>query len=512
MPVAPPRRLPGCAGRSGFDAVLLRLLAWVPIGLSTCVVLGISACDAIAQPLPAEVALALQRAKLPLDAVAMLVVDAQGGSPARLSHRATVAMNPASVMKLVTTFAALDLLGPAFVWTTPVYIDGSVRDGTLFGNLVIKGQGDPKLVVERLWMLLRRVQGLGIRSIRGDIILDNSAFALAESDPGRFDGEALRPYNATPDALLLNYKSLVMRFVPDRSANAALVQAEPPLAGVTVQPSVALSGGDCSDYRGSLRADFSDPLRIRFSGSYPASCLERVWAVAYAEPRSYAARAVEGLWLAMGGKLIGGVRSGRANPVAVPAFAFESPTLAETVRDINKFSNNVMAQQLFLTLSLSAPAPAAGRAPPPVAADGAPVQVATLEASRDVLRRWWQERLGGDDAPMLDNGSGLSRDERISAQALARLLQTAYRSSLMPELMSSLPIAGVDGTLRRQRSRASGSAHLKTGSLRDVVSIAGYVHAASGKRYVMVAMVNHAKAEAARPAFDALLEWVLREG
>ncbi|NDH54026.1 MAG: D-alanyl-D-alanine carboxypeptidase/D-alanyl-D-alanine-endopeptidase [Betaproteobacteria bacterium] len=510
MPVAPPRRLPGCAGRSGFDAVLLRLLAWVPIGLSTCVVLGISACDAIAQPLPAEVALALQRAKLPLDAVAMLVVDAQGGSPARLSHRATVAMNPASVMKLVTTFAALDLLGPAFVWTTPVYIDGSVRDGTLFGNLVIKGQGDPKLVVERLWMLLRRVQGLGIRSIRGDIILDNSAFALAESDPGRFDGEALRPYNATPDALLLNYKSLVMRFVPDRSANVALVQVEPPLAGVTVQPGVALAGGDCSDYRGSLRADFSDPLRIRFSGSYPASCLERVWAVAYAEPRSYAARAVEGLWLAMGGKLIGGVRSGRANPAAVPAFAFESPTLAETVRDINKFSNNVMAQQLFLTLSLSAPA--AGGALMPVAAEGAPGQVATLEASRDVLRRWWQERLGGDDAPLLDNGSGLSRDERISAQALARMLQTAYRSSLMPELMSSLPIAGVDGTLRRQRSRASGSAHLKTGSLRDVVSIAGYVHAASGKRYVMVAMVNHANAEAARPAFDALLDWVLRKG
>ena len=198
-----------------------------------------------------------------------------------------------------------------------------------------------------------------------------------------------------------------------------------------------------------------------------------------------------------------------AVPATQPSFALVSPTLAEVIRDINKYSNNVMAQQLFLTLSLQARTPgntgAAGR-------PGAPgTEAASFEASREVITRWWQERIGGGDAPVMDNGSGLSRLERISAQALARLLQTAYLSPQMPELMSSLPVAGVDGTLRRNRSRAYGSAHLKTGSLRDVVAVAGYVHAASGKRYVLVAIANHANASAARPALDALLDWAVKD-
>ena len=472
--------------------------------LAPCTLLlwGVLAVTRVAaQSLPPEVDAELQKARVPRDAITLLVVDAEAKNAPRLSYRANVAMNPASVMKLVTTYAALDLLGPAYVWPTPVFVEGVVRDGTLYGNLVIKGLGDPKLVVERLWLLLRRVQGLGVKTIGGDIVLDHSAFVLPASDPADFDGEPLRPYNASPDALLINYKSVVMTFVPDRTANTAQVQFEPPLAGVATQSSVALAPGECGDYRASLRADFSDPARIRFGGSYPASCLEKVWPIAYADPRTYANRAVEGMWQEMGGKLGGTVRDGRAaapaGAVPSPVFELSSPTLAEVIRDINKYSNNVMAQQLFLTLSLPA--------------RNAPSGAATLEGSRAMIRQWWQNRIGTADAPVLDNGSGLSRGERISAQALARLLQTAYGSPLMPELMASLSVAGVDGTMRRTRSRASGSAHLKTGSLRDVVAMAGYVHAASGKRYVLVAIANHANANAARPAFDALLEWAVKD-
>jgi D-alanyl-D-alanine carboxypeptidase/D-alanyl-D-alanine-endopeptidase (penicillin-binding protein 4) len=207
----------------------------------------------------------------------------------------------------------------------------------------------------------------------------------------------------------------------------------------------------------------------------------------------------------MGGKLGGTVHEGRVPEVAgttskvlLPAaFELVSPTLAEVIRDINKFSNNVMAQQLFLTLSLNPGAPSG--------------EAATLEASREIVRRWWKDRLGTDDAPSLGNGSGLSRDDRISAQALAHLLQSAYRSPLMPELMSSMPIAGVDGTLKNRRNQAQGSAHLKTGSLRDVVAVAGYVHANSGKRFCLIAIANHPNANAARPAFDALMEWTVRD-
>ena len=475
----------------------LRTLALTVLSLSTAL--------ACAQPLPPEIDAALARAKVPREAVAMLVVDAQGKATARLSHRANVPMNPASLMKLVTTYAALDLLGPAYTWSTPVFIEGAVRDGTLFGNLYIKGQGDPKLVAERLWLLLRRVQGLGVKTIAGDIVLDRSAFENVEVDPSLFDGEPLRPYNAAPDALLLNFKAVVMTFVPDRTANTAQVQFEPPLAGVQVQHSVVLSDTPCGDYRAALKADFSDPAAIRFGGTYPANCGEKVWATAYADPRSYAVRAVEGMWREMGGKLVGSVRDGRVPATLTrPAFEVASPSLPEVIRDINKFSNNVMAQQLFLTLSL--PAKTATRDNP-----AASIPVATLATSRGVVERWWRSSISADDVPVLDNGSGLSRSERISASALGKLLQSAYASAVMPELMSSLPISGVDGTLRAKRSAARGTSHLKTGSLRDVTGVAGYVLASSGKRYVVVVIINQAAAPSARAAIDAVLDWAIKD-
>ena len=460
---------------------------------------------ALAQALPPDVSAALSRAKVPLDAVTLLVVEAGGQSPARLSHRASVPVNPASVMKLVTTYAGLDLLGPAYSWSTPVFVDGPVRDGTLHGNLYLKGQGDPKLVAERLWLLLRRVQGLGIRHIAGDIVLDHSAFAPLDADPGSFDGEPLRPYNASPDALLLNFKSVLMTFVPDRTANLARVQFEPPLAGVQLPSSVPLSNGkngsngsngsnsDCGDYRAALKADFSDASRIRFAGAYPAGCPEKVWPVAYVDPASYSVRAVEGLWREMGGQLSGRVLDGRVplrTPALLPAFEVASPSLAEVIRDINKYSNNVMAQHVFLTLSQQQSG------------------VGSFAASREVMQRWWVERVGGD-VPTFDNGSGLSREERISAQALARLLQVAWASPTMSELMSSLPVTGLDGTMKR--SKAQATAHLKTGSLRDVAGVAGFVDTASGKRLVVVAILHHANANAARPALDAMIDWAGRQ-
>jgi D-alanyl-D-alanine carboxypeptidase/D-alanyl-D-alanine-endopeptidase (penicillin-binding protein 4) len=474
------------------------------IALATCLALPVAA-----QNLPAEFDAALARAKVPRDAVSVLLVDAQGNGAPRIAHRTNVPMNPASVMKLVTTYAALDLLGPAYSWSTPVYLEGAVREGTLFGNLYIKGQGDPKLVLERLWLLLRRVQGLGIKTIAGDIVLDRSALEVPEVDPASFDGEPLRPYNAAPDALLINYKSVVMTFTPDRTAGTAQVQFDPPLHGVQMQATVPLSAADCGDYRGALRADFSDPGRIRFLGTYAATCGEKVWPVAYADPKSYGVRAVQGLWLDMGGKVSGSVRYGNV-PAAVAAakaaFEVSSAPLPEVIRDINKYSNNVMAQQLFLTLGRVLPPLAATASTASEASDPA-LQNGSFAASRTQVQRWWKERISTEEVPVLDNGSGLSRQERITAQALGKLLQTAYRSPVMPELMASLPISGVDGTLRRIKSRALGSAHLKTGSLSNVVAIAGYVHSPAGRRQVLVAIVNHPNANAARPALDALVEW-----
>src|SRR5450830_748858 len=431
-----------------------------PRALLGATLLLINALAAIAAPaLPPEIEAALQRSRLPRDSVALLVSEVQGQRPPRLALNPGTPMNPASVTKLITTEAALELLGPAFSWQTPVYLDGTVREGTLQGNLVIKGQGDPKLVLERLWLLLRRVQGLGIRQISGDIVLDHSAFELP-------------------------------------AASLARVQLDPPMAGVQFSPTVPLLAGECGDWRSQLKAQLADPNRLSFAGGYPASCGERSWPLAYAEPASYNARALEGLWKDMGGRLGGQVRDGLVPAGLQPLFSLASPPLAEVIRDINKYSNNVMAQQLFLTLSLQQKG------------------LGTPVGSREVLGQWWRRRFGEADVPNIDNGSGLSRDTRVSAQALTRLLQAAWAGGTMPELLSSLPLSGVDGTLRRlgkDNAAVQGAAHLKTGSLRDVTAVAGVVHGASGRRYTLVAMANHPNANALRPVIEALIAWTARD-
>lgn len=443
--------------------------------------------------LPPSVEAALARAKVPRDAVAFFVADAEGRQPPRLAWRAQELVNPASVMKLVTTYAGLDLLGPAYTWSTPVYADGAVVDGTLQGNLYLRGQGDPTMVVERLWLLLRRVQALGIRRIAGDVVVDRSAFdAGVESDPAAFDGEPLRPYNASPDAFLVNFRSVTLDFTPEVGGRFALVSAEPPLAGVSFPARVPLGAGECGDWRAALQADFADPAQPRFAGALPAACGARSWPVAWPDPQRFGLRAIGGLWQQMGGQIDGQLRLGTVPTGARLLFEAASPPLGQVVRDINKYSNNVMTQQLFLTLGLTQR------------------QRGSFDAARAAVRQWWASRVGGTEpAPVMVNGAGLSREDRLTAAGLARMLQVAWRSPVMPELIASLPVMGVDGTLRNRP--ATTSAHLKTGSLRDVAAIAGYVDGVGGRRWVVVAIANDPAAGAARPAFDALVEWVSRQ-
>ncbi|MBQ0930014.1 D-alanyl-D-alanine carboxypeptidase/D-alanyl-D-alanine-endopeptidase [Ideonella sp. 4Y16] len=449
-------------------------------------------------PLPPEVHQALQRAKLPESALSAVVLEAEGGQR-RLAVGEQLPINPASVFKLLPTYAALDQLGPAWTWSTPVFVSGTLQGGVLDGSLAIRGSGDPKLVQERLWLMLRRVQQLGVREIRGDILLDRGAFMVPETSPAEFDGDPSRPYNVRPDALMLNYKAVVLGFVPDTAHGQALVTVDPPLAGYSVDATVPLSAGPCDDWRGALKASVGDPARLRFAGAFPGSCGEKSWPLAHPDPKGFNARLVEQLWRELGGKLAGSVRDGSVPAGARLLFEQASPPLLEVVREINKFSNNVMAEQLFLTLPLAARSLPAGASVRP-------------EDAREHLRRWLRERLGEEATKevVIDNGSGLSRETRVSAALLARLLQQAWSSPVMSELMGSLPISGTDGTLRRSTATA-GRAHLKTGSLRDVAAVAGYVLSNSGRRYVLVAVLNHPNASAGRPALDALVQWAIRD-
>lgn len=516
------------------------------------------------QTLPADIARAFERQRIPTGSVAVWVAaaDAPHNAAPLLAWQPDVAMNPASVMKLVSTYAALDALGPAYGWRTRVWLDGAIDGATLMGNVHIAGSGDPSLAGGQLWEILWKIKGLGITTIAGDIVLDHHAFAHMPHDAGAFDGEPHRPYNAGPDALLLHHKSQILHVVPDPAQGIARLVWQPPLGASQRPASVPLAPANtpCGDWRTRLAGDFVDAQAIVFHGNYPASCGVKTWPIAPAAPASFAARAVLGMWQDMGGALTGAVRAGAAPVHTQPLFAHESPALSEVIRSINKYSNNVMTQQLLLTLGREAVAAQLGSAPPaaatpsiPVAEDAAsllarlnhaqtalppaladcvalmasavsasqnnPVYSSTSSNTdrvtgithahgRCAVHRWWGERFGTLAAPALDNGAGLSRRARVSARSLGVMLGHAWRGPFMPEFAASLPIAGTDGTLRR--SRTSAVAHLKTGSLRGVNALAGYVLGASGRRYVLVALINHDNAGAARPALDALTDWVAR--
>jgi D-alanyl-D-alanine carboxypeptidase/D-alanyl-D-alanine-endopeptidase (penicillin-binding protein 4) len=453
---------------------------------------GLAASDLARAQAPAEYLSRLAAAHIPADSAAAVVLPLDGGT-LKFAANESKPMNPASTMKLVTTYSALHLLGPAFTFRTEVLADGPVAGDRLRGDLYVHGGGDPHLVVEDLWLLVHRVRDFGIREIRGDLVLDKSIFDPLPHDPGEFDGEEGRAYNVGPDALLVNFKSVAVTFVPDAAAHVAHVAVVPEVAGMKFPRTVPAVDGACGDWRARLKADINDPMDIRIGGPFPLACGERAIYLGALEHTNYFAAVFRARWERQGGTWDGKVREGLVPATARPVASLESQPLAVLIRDINKFSNNVMTQQLFLTMGATGGLP------------GNPQRGAT--AVRGLLAA------RGIAAPelILENGCGLSRVERISVGTLASVLADAWKSQWMSELMASLPISGVDGTMKA-RNVPAGAAHMKTGLLDDTRAVAGYVLAASGKRYVVVAIINHPNASRGTGAHDALLNWVYEVG
>ena len=444
-----------------------------------------------AAALPAPVAEALARARVPASAVAAMVVSVDGGVPA-VAHREHEPMNPASVMKVVTSAAALDLLGPAFTFHTDVRAVAPLEAGVLQGDLFIRGGGDPRLTYERLWQLVRGLRARGVREIRGDVVIDRSYFAPVSHDTGRFDGEPRRAYNVGPDPFLVNFGVVDFRFLPD--GEGVRVIPEPDLPSLEVLSHLATTRDACGAWRRGVRYDVVDNgmlSTIDFAGRYPADCGEKTWPLAVMEATRFAEAMWRWLWAEAGGTLRGKVRGGPVPPEARLLLRFDSEPLPVLVRDMNKFSNNVMARHVFLALS---------------AERGG---VGEAQASARIVQDWLASRGIEARELVLENGSGLSRTERASAATLAAVLRAAWLSPTMPELMSSFPLFAVDGTFKSRRAGAvAGQAHLKGGTLDGVQSEAGYVLDRRGRRWIVVMIVNHANAQAAQPALDALAEWV----
>ena len=426
-----------------------------------------------------------------------VVVQMSGTEQPVLTHHPLQPRHPASVIKLVTSWVGLEVLGPTYTWPTEVYFLGERNGWSLDGDLAIKGYGDPSLVTDELRKLLRAVRHLGLTEIDGDLVIDDSVFVDAGGDPGEFDGDPFRAYNVLPNALLLNYKAIRYQFGLYPDGDGVLVTTDPVLANLDIVNRLNLASGRCRGYQAGITHDVRGEAadRVFLSGDFPAACAPYSLTRTALRHDSYAYGLFATLWRELGGTHTGGWRQGTVSEELEPILVWDSLPLGDVIRRINKFSNNVMTRQLLYTLGLEA-------------SD----RPGTRAGGVDVIRDHLASRGLNVDSLVIDNGAGLSRQTRISAQLLADMLQISQQPPYGAEFMASMSIGGLDGTTRRrfEDDEALGRSHLKTGSIDHVAAIAGYVHALSGTTYIVAAMINATDAHrgTGEEFLDALVEWV----
>lgn len=481
--------------------------------------------------LPEKLLQAARRLRVDPAGIAVSVVPVEDPKRPVLSWRADAMEPPASTAKLVTTLAALEVLGSSYRWRTNFYVkEMPDRNGLLRGGLIIRGGGDPALVLEDFALEVERLAQKGIRRIDGNIVIDRSHFNIPNVDPGAFDGRRSRPYNLQPDAALLNYRNLSFELTPDVKAGVARVVVFPPLAGVSYPKTIRLAKGGCGDWKSALAFRVNDlgkgKKRVLFNGRYPSACGVKTFNVIAFEADEYFERLFRALWERDGRTWRGKVVSGKVPEDGKLLLTRLSPTLGEITALTNKWSNNPMARHIFLTLGAyrveeeleakaseeEAAAKAAG-APKKDAGPGDDKRLqfprgATLGDARAELSDWMTSRGIPASEIIIDNGSGLSRTSRVSARAMTDLLCVGWNGPYMPEYLASLPITGRDGTMVR-RKVALEEGRIKTGYLENVRSIGGYVHALDGKRYAVYASVTGAKNVPGGIKFlDAVIDWV----
>ncbi|MDE0713731.1 MAG: D-alanyl-D-alanine carboxypeptidase/D-alanyl-D-alanine-endopeptidase [Gammaproteobacteria bacterium] len=474
-----------------------RRLAGILLALCT---ITLHSAPAAAGELPGEISRLLSKYGVPENSVSLVIREA-GPDREVLSLNPHVPRNPASVIKLLTTVAALELLGPAYQWETRYFVDGKVdAEGRLRGNLIMQGGGDPFLTVERFWHHVLALRQRGIRHVDGNLIIDNTLFKIPRHDRAAFDGKPLRLYNVGPDAALTNFSAT--RFVIEPLDGRIHVFADPPLANLVVINKLTPSKGKCASRNAgwSLRLERAEGrILARFSGKYRTRCGAHSLSRSYFSNQEYTYRLFRYLWESAGGTLRGGYRTGSTPETATQLVTMTSRSLAENVAGINKYSNNVMARQLLLTI---------GRERNPDSE--ADTRAAGIEAVMD-----WLDRAGVDTRSLvIDNGAGLSRTSRTTAAQVARLLAVAWHSNWQPEFLASLSLSAMDGTMRRrlQETGLAGRARIKTGLINGVRSMAGYVHAANGRHYTVTMFIHSPKINFwnGNRIQDAVLEWIYR--
>lgn len=470
---------------------------------------------ASAEPLPGEIAKTLARSGLPLKSFGFYVRPVDAGQPdvalAALNEEQPFLM--ASTAKIVTSLAALDMLGPAHRLQSSAFATGPLHRGRLAGDLVITG-GAASISAGDLMRWFKQMRAEGLSEVSGDIVLERVPITpegapplLVQPPPVAARGAAL----ATPD------DGIVVSLAPGEGGRARVILRPRP-ANVQVVNDV-VDGGGCDVFVVWDAAGNGGAPQLRVRGQWDDSCGRRdvasvrapasvrfapAAAQAEAEPASIPTpRLVAELWSRAGGRLGGRVietdhwdEREHARPLRLWASRLTTP-LPDLIHTMNKTSHNGTAHNLLLSLS-----PREAR------------RQGGLQGAQSRVQEWLREQGLNDGDIRIDHGSGLSRTERGKPRALAQLLCKAWRASGSKVFVDSLPIAGVDGTLahRMGKGAAKGQAYLKTGTLRDTRALAGYVRARSGKVYAVAAMVNHPQAARPTPALDAMIEWVAKNG
>jgi D-alanyl-D-alanine carboxypeptidase/D-alanyl-D-alanine-endopeptidase (penicillin-binding protein 4) len=463
------------------------------------------------QPLPEAVVRLLAAGNMPEDAISAIVIR---GDKTVLSHLAERPMKPASTMKLVTTLVALEKLGPVFKGRTELRSAGVIDKGVLKGDLILRGGADVDFSGEVLEKMLQSLRNQGIRKIAGNLVFDRQVFNPGRMDVGvaPFDESPEAYYNVIPDALMINKNMLQLDM---RSDGKKLTLAmEPALDNVTIASDMKLIDADCAKWEKGWKLPEvvrgrNGKLTVMLHGSYPKNCA-RSNSINIVDRQDYLSRLVRATWKRVGGTAIAGDTVDGGTPAESTLLAEHvSRALPEVVRDINTPSDNTLARTVYLSLGSLETDLVTGSHP----IAGASIEN-TLVRSDLVVRAWMQAHGIDDDGLVIENGSGLSRLERITPLQLASLLQAGQRSNWAPEFQASMPIVAVDGTMRHRLkdSPAAGHARMKTGTLRDVVAVAGYVNDANGQQCVVVAMVNSDLVGdgKGRAVLDALVDWVSR--
>ena len=470
--------------------------------------------------IPKSVTSSLERNQIPKDAISISVIEIEPGRPGKhiakniLGWRPEVVMNPASTMKLLTTLSGLDILGPQYRWRTNIYTDGIIRQGVLKGNLYLQGTGDPKLIPEELAKMMKDLQGLGVQKIDGNLFFDRSAYAPSVMEHNTIDGESLRAYNVPPDPLLYAFRTLSFQLGKSRTADFIDISYTPALSQLRVANQMQLVDRPCDNWKSNIgfkldpeeTGNTDQVLTAQFSGAFPSSCKGVNFNIVALDANTFLTQGFAAAWELAGGTWakppIG--KDGNVPLAARLLLQFEGIKLADDVLDINKYSNNVMARQVLLTLALEKM--------------GKPATTANGDL---VIQSWLKQNGMNFTDLVIENGSGLSRNEAISAEQMNQLLLTARNLPVADVFYNSLPIAGTDGTMRNRllgqlrkflHLKKKPEARIKTGSLVDVRAISGYVLSKSGKMYAVTSFINHPNAWRGLEAHDQLLTWLLEDG